>query len=497
MIEELTGEHWTIKVGDVRETIKTVASNSVHVVKTSPPYWSQRNYGYANQIGLEPTVEEFVQTLVEVFREVKRCLRDDGVLFVNLGDSYTAGKRTGHGTRQGYKQGTNRASAAKVDQVRPNAVDLAQGNKIGVPWRVALAMQADGWILRQDIIWHKPAPMPESITGHRWVRCRKKTKNGTPNPSHHGIDVNGYKSHSGDIRNVPTRPEYEECPGCAKCQETGGYVLRKGAWRPTTSHEYVFMFSKSKSYFADGDGSKEPCSGNAHSRGNGLNPKSATVDDSGSRRLQSKQNASFSTAINEIVETRNIRSVWRIVAEGFKGQHFAVFPTELVRRCLITTVSPGGCCAKCGKQFAPIVRTDRKATRPGNDSKVGRASARPDSPYENHNGSIVGNRDPKRHTTITAIDGYRASCRCDAGVSRPVVMDCFAGVATTGRVAINMGCDFIGLEGSAEYAKLGAEQIIRPWSPKSAKKSGKRVKVNLVKQLLKQLHLSYDLEEKK
>ena len=121
------------------------------------------------EIGLEPTPDEFVAKLVTVFREVRRVLRDDGTLWVNIGDSYNAAGRTGHGTRVGDKQGSNRASSTGADACRPSVAGLKEKDLIGIPWRVAFALQADGWYLRQDIIWHKPNPMPESVRD----RCTK------------------------------------------------------------------------------------------------------------------------------------------------------------------------------------------------------------------------------------------------------------------------------------------------------------------------------------
>ncbi len=124
----------TILQGDAIERLKDIEDNTIQCVVTSPPYWGLRDYGKENQIGLEETPEEYVNNIVNVFREVKRALKDDGTLWLNLGDSYGEKKQL-----------------------------------IGIPWRVAFALQADGWYLRQDIIWHKPNPMPESVTD----RCTK------------------------------------------------------------------------------------------------------------------------------------------------------------------------------------------------------------------------------------------------------------------------------------------------------------------------------------
>ena len=155
--------------GDCLETLRQMPDGLVQTCVTSPPYFGLRDYGHAGQIGLEPTPDEFVAKLVEVFREVRRVLRDDGTLWVNIGDSYNAAGRTGHGTRVGYKQGSNRASSTGADACRPSVAGLKEKDLIGVPWMLAFALRADGWYLRQDIIWHKPNPMPESVMD----RCTK------------------------------------------------------------------------------------------------------------------------------------------------------------------------------------------------------------------------------------------------------------------------------------------------------------------------------------
>lgn len=156
--------------GDCRSVLATLPAQSVQCCVTSPPYYGLRQYlpdGHPDmdkQIGLEKTPDEYVAEMVAVFREVRRVLRDDGVLWLNLGDSYNAAGRTGHGTRIGYKQGTNRASASGGDACRPSVASLKEKDLIGIPWMVAFALRADGWYLRSEVIWAKPNPMPESVT---------------------------------------------------------------------------------------------------------------------------------------------------------------------------------------------------------------------------------------------------------------------------------------------------------------------------------------------
>ncbi len=156
--------------GDCRDVLKTLPDGSVHCCVTSPPYFGLRDYGMGAQIGLEVTPDAFVAELVAVFREVRRVLRDDGTLWLNLGDSYGRGARVDN-VNDG-KRGTN-AHAAVTKEGAYGSSDgrehLREKNLLGIPWRVAFALQADGWYLRQDIIWSKPNPMPESVTD----RCTK------------------------------------------------------------------------------------------------------------------------------------------------------------------------------------------------------------------------------------------------------------------------------------------------------------------------------------
>jgi len=148
----------TIHGGDCREVLRTLEADSVHMVCTSPPYWGLRDYGTPGQLGLEATPEEYVAAMVDVFREVRRVLRPDGTVWLNLGDSYAAGGGIGG---NGYNDGrANRDLRGRS----PVTAGLKPKDLVGIPWRVAFALQADGWYLRSDIIWSKPNPMPESVT---------------------------------------------------------------------------------------------------------------------------------------------------------------------------------------------------------------------------------------------------------------------------------------------------------------------------------------------
>lgn len=152
-----------VYVGNVLDRLKDIPEKSINTVITSPPYWGLRDYGEGDQLGLEETPEEFAENLVKVFREVKRVLRDDGTVWLNLGDSYSSGGRTTT-TNQSLRGDKNYG----VTRPKPNK-NIKPKDLIGIPWRVAFALQQDGWYLRQDIIWHKPNPMPESVKD----RCTK------------------------------------------------------------------------------------------------------------------------------------------------------------------------------------------------------------------------------------------------------------------------------------------------------------------------------------
>ena len=166
--------NYEVLVGDCIASMRTLPDQSVHTCVTSPPYFGLRDYGMDGQIGLESTPDAFVARLVEVFREVRRVLRDDGTLWLNLGDSYGSFGGNTYSGFNGRWSGTGGAGSkqdATLDGVTSHKADtgLRPKNLLGIPWRVAFALQADGWYLRQDIIWHKPNPMPESVRD----RCTK------------------------------------------------------------------------------------------------------------------------------------------------------------------------------------------------------------------------------------------------------------------------------------------------------------------------------------
>lgn len=285
-----------IITGDCRETLKTLPAESVQTCVTSPPYFGLRDYGNAAQIGLEETPEQYVAQLVEVFREVRRVLRDDGTLWLNLGDSYAGpwgnqGRKPERGTQrpingamiqQFGKQAMHALDCdmdedctcgapmgAKYPDKQSNTGKVPTGWKpkdlFGIPWRVAFALQADGWWLRQDIIWAKPNPMPESIKD----RCTK-------------------------------------------------------------AHEYVFLLSKSASYFYDCDSIREPHKEESVAR------VGRTHHTPGHKWETGPGDHTIANDLTHALHPmgRNKRSVWTIPTRPYAGAHFATMPPELAALCI-------------------------------------------------------------------------------------------------------------------------------------------------------------------
>ena len=211
----------TCLVGDARAVLAQVPASTARMCCTSPPYWGLRDYGHGGQIGLEQTPEEYTAQLVEVFRQVRRVLRDDGTLWVNLGDSYSRSKCGGRNDAEKMY-----GSAAAHEGLKPRS-GLKPKDLVGIPWRVAFALQADGWYLRSDIIWAKPNPMPESVTdrptkAHEYVFLLSKSpryfydadaiKEDASTPGGRA----GYSGYSARAKAMGREPSGNEAPGAEK-----------------------------------------------------------------------------------------------------------------------------------------------------------------------------------------------------------------------------------------------------------------------------------------
>lgn len=228
-------EDWNLSKiihGDTKVEVLNLPNEFYDACITSPPYWGKRDYGYKEQLGAETRLDEYIEHLVVIFREIRRKLKPDGTLWLNIGDSYTSGNRS-------WRAEDKKNPARGMSFRPPTPEGLKSKDLIGIPWKVAFALQADGWYLRSDIIWYKPNCQPESVRD-----------------------------------------------------------------RPTQSHEYIFLLSKSERYYYDYDSIRE----------------ASTKDN----------------------KKRNKRTVWQVNTESFPEAHFATFPEQLVNPMIIAAVKPGG-----------------------------------------------------------------------------------------------------------------------------------------------------------
>jgi DNA modification methylase len=266
-----------LHVGDAIETLEGLPAGHARTCVCSPPYWGLRDYGVDGQLGLEATPDEYVTRLVEVFREVRRVLAEDGTLWLNLGDTYSdggAGPPSESSTLSGNGHDGGGPKLHQTDSVERRAPGLDSKQLVGIPWRVALALQDDGWYLRSDIIWHKPNPMPESVTD-----------------------------------------------------------------RPTSSHEHIFLLSKSKQYYYDDEAIREDAPEREGRSGSFVrdNPKGSDGTQPGKSCASHRQDRD-DTAYGG---SRNKRDVWTVSTKPYPEAHFAVYPPDLIEPC-IEAGSAGG-----------------------------------------------------------------------------------------------------------------------------------------------------------
>lgn len=435
----------TIYEGDVREVLKALPDESVQCVVTSPPYWGLRDYGTAqweggdpecdhkpsatlkkrgvgtstldggketvghrqegygvmcprcgarridNQIGLEPTPEAFVQTMVDVFREVRRVLRKDGTCWVNLGDSY-AGSGVNDGTKNpGMSKAAARGDVKQTSRPNTRIDGLKPKDLVGIPWRVAFALQADGWWLRSDIIWSKPNPMPESVTD-----------------------------------------------------------------RPTKAHEYVFLLTKSATYFYDADAVREPHAEVSVQRVQPHRAPTGKAERAGqvARPGQAPNTLELSQALHPA--GRNKRSVWTIATQPFPEAHFATFPEELPRTCILAGTSPQAC-PTCGAPWERVVQKERSFE--SGSGRSGRMPAGKNGQGLQGGGATLDiRRGPVVHSTTT---GWSPTCGCEGndGSGKCVVLDPFHGSGTTGKVTVENGRAYIGVELNPQYIEISRRRI--------------------------------------
>jgi len=438
-------ERLTILCGDALDKLREMADQSVHCCVTSPPYWGLRDYkvtptGWPEMIykpmpglppitippmvcclGAEPTPEAFTGHLVIVFREVRRVLRDDGTFWLNLGDSYFgswgnySGQNRGHGSQREITNGSQVEARAYdgLEKMRPPTAgkhtDMKPKDLCMIPNRVALALQADGWYLRCDIIWAKRNCMPESVTD-----------------------------------------------------------------RPTRSHEFLFLLTKSERYFYDAEAIKEPCIYDVDGTGtaarkarvagnkllptgerNGIRPagykNSVNFDGKNKgnekQRGHSRRHAGFNDRWDAMEKEeqctgmRNKRDVWTVAPANYPDAHFATYPPKLIEPCILAGTSAKGCCPACGAPWERVVERQpnpSKGTNTGPDLTGGAPNMggnRQTSAGLHRNG---GNVEGPPAKTI----GWQPTCNCPSTInrSRPsTVLDPFGGSGTTAEVALSHG----------------------------------------------------------
>jgi DNA modification methylase len=386
-----------IRLGDCLEVLRTIPDGSARMCVTSPPYYGLRDYGVDGQIGLEATPDAFVAKMVEVFREVRRVLADDGTCWLNLGDSYASSGRSdrkespGVGAKQQIKKPGRKLEWQAGGGHNFTWFIPAFGTKIkskdllGIPWRVAFALQADGWYLRSDIIWHKPNPIPESVRD-----------------------------------------------------------------RPTKAHEYVFLLSKQPRYYYDAEAVREPHTTAATDKRYRLTlaeyeaAKAGSYHDHSCDASQGMMQKNKPRVVMGNPAGRNARTVWTITPRPFKGAHFATFPAELAERCIKAGSSERGKCPECGAAWARVVeRTAMILDRSSRTHSRGQTRC---------SGTMV--EPPTSKTT-----GWRPTCSHDLEPVPDVVLDAFAGAGTVGLVCQRLGRDHLGVELNPAYRRMAIDRI--------------------------------------
>lgn len=402
-----------VLIGHCLEVLKGIPANSVHCCVTSPPYWGLRDYllepvywpsvsfspmpglpqiaipEQTENLGLESDLWAYTGHMVAIFQEVYRILRPDGTLWLNLGDTYITSPPGNNGKHSNlgdgaYKRRQDRqlSHGEDIQAIYQKPKELKMKDLAGIPWRVAYALQADGWYLRSDVIWHKPNPMPESIQD-----------------------------------------------------------------RPTKSHEYVFLLSKSERYFYDTEAIREET----------LDPGKARPFRNGDRGTLRNDNG----RVWEPQPGRNRRSVWSIPTQSYSAAHFATFPTKLIEPMILASTSEYGVCRECGAQWGRVIEKQK----PPEDVFTNR---NPKAGKEVFTGSTINGEMRgqgqklqnwrNEHPPITT--GWHPSCSCNAPTVPAIVLDPFGGSGTTGKVALANRRNFILIDANPTYAtELAPERL--------------------------------------
>jgi len=367
--------------------------------------WGLRDYGISGQLGLESTPEEFVANMVEVFREVKRVLRDDGTVWINLGSSYmgSGGAHKEHHKNPGISKSFDRGGVPHEvfcdtsDKEPVRNVKFKPKDLVPIPWMVAMALQQDGWYLRADIIWAKKNCMPESCTD-----------------------------------------------------------------RPTKAHEYIFLLTKKAKYYYDADAIRETGKGFGRSNWNAQQFKGGDITRShGGKGAHGRGGGTSSGEGN-----RNKRTIWTVATQPMPQAHFATYPEKLIKPCVLAGTSEKGCCPECGGPWVRVVEKrvpelrDVKTKYPGGHTINTRKYKHGDP---GPNVKTTGWK-PTCTCNVAYPDTVLASDDLAYIPHNPVpctVLDIFCGSATTGVVALENNRQFIGIELNQKYITEIAEPRLR------------------------------------
>jgi DNA modification methylase len=476
----------TLYQGHVLDVLPQLAAESVHCVVTSPPYWGLRKYdipdvdfpagefipmaglppvafaAWSGQLGLEPDPLMYTGHLVQVFREIRRVLRQDGTAWVNLGDTYCTrgGPRVDYLEKSGLPGGKATLAVAAAQARASGGNGLKPKDLIGLPWRVALALQADGWWLRSEVIWHKPNPMPSSVKdrptpAHEQLfllsRCARYFYDGTAiqEPAAacttHDATGPGYAA-PGQAPHTGSRPKRQH--------PTALSFGRPVAEPERPGQDYPQHRPERKQKVPGGWDTGTGAHGAFHREGRG-EPEYRAVKQRTVRPCDDRGGGQGSGAMEYPLYTRNKRSVWTIPTHPFPEAHFATFPPALVTPCIKAGTSERGVCAACG---APWERVSEVA------KDFASGSGRSGNTIAGKNGEkCQGGGDTgdirKGPVTTTTTTGFRPSCACAAGVATAVVLDPFGGSGTVAAVARELGRRWISVELGAGYCEMHKDRL--------------------------------------
>lgn len=358
-----------ILCGDARTATAHLPPSCVHTSCSSPPYFNQRDYEIAGQIGLEPTVEGYVQSILDVTDEVYRLLRPDGTFWLNLGDKFANDGKWGGRTSGKHVAGLHGQTATGRRRVQTG---FAPKELIGIPWRVCFAMQEQGWILRSAITLCKLSPMSESV-----------------------------------------------------------------ADRPTQATEMLFMFVKNPEYYYDTYAARR------------------WSDDPAQGHLQTKLAHQVGDKING---DGNLWTYWPFRSANTSAQHYAAYHPDLPARCIDLGTSAKGYCPTCGEPWVRVFDKKRIPTRPGKNTKIDYQELK-----DKADQLLYGNRDSQRHMTEVTHQGWRSTCAHDATPpTSAIVYDPFSGSGTTGVVAIQKGCRYLGVELNPAHVEATYRRLAEP-----------------------------------